>query len=139
MVHDPPLLRNSHRRSGWASAAIYTCTGIPCFPKAHLTPFHFYEKCTLVLVFIKQKKSKEDFCFYKITQKVKIAFSICFVVSYYSRWHVPWAARVALLNSFLEKTLSLSASSHHTSNCVSEHPCFISTNFVHPLASCVLR
>ena len=39
----------------------------PAFPEFVLfnTSFHFYEQPVLVPVFVNQKKSKEDFCFYK--------------------------------------------------------------------------
>ena len=116
----------------------YICIGIP-FSKVHFMPLHFYEKHTLVPVFTKQK-SEEDFCFYKIRRKAKIAFSICFAVSRCNRggmrpeqqeWHFQAPS--------LGTTLSLSASSHHALNCVCEHQCFISIYFVHPLARCVLR
>lgn len=43
----------------------YQHTGIPCFPKVDVLPFHFYERPMLVPVFVNQKKSEEDFCFYK--------------------------------------------------------------------------
>lgn len=113
-----PLLRNSHRHSEWASAAIYICTGIPCFPKVHLMPFHFYER-TLVPVFIKQKKSKEDFCFYKKNTKSENSIQHLFFSELLQQvnWHVPLSSKVAL-NSFLEKTQPLSIKSSYFELCL---------------------
>ena len=102
-------------------------------------PHPFYERLIFVPIFTKGKKSKEDFCFYKKRQKVKIAFSLCSAMSSYGGTEHPKQRERPHQGPCPESTLNLSASSTITLNCVCEHLCFILIYFVHPLARCVLR
>lgn len=47
------------------STALNAYTSFPSYPKLRLMPLHFYKRPPLVPVFAKQKKFKDDFCFYK--------------------------------------------------------------------------
>lgn len=69
-------------------------------------PLHFYERPTLVPVFTNQKRSEEDFCFYEIRQKVKIAF-IVFCSEPLQKQHAPQAGRRAGQAPSLGTTLHL--------------------------------
>ena len=43
------------------------------FREVRFMPLHFYERTTLVSVFVNPKKSEEDFCFYEKRRKAKTA------------------------------------------------------------------
>ena len=83
---------------------------LPLFASPHYT-INFYEKPTLVLIFINQKKSEEDFCFYEEKWKVKIALSICFAASPSRGRCAPSSARGATRLLPQELYLNISASS----------------------------
>lgn len=110
-----------------------TCTGIPCFSKVHFPPIRFYKRPISVPVFTTQKKSKEDFCFYK--EKAKSKNSIVWQWALQAE-HTPSSAQEWPLNIL---PWELYSPSRHTLNCVCEQLCFISIYFVHQLARHVLR
>ena len=70
-------------------------------------------------VFANGRKSKEDYCFYKQWQKAKIAFSVCFAVSWYKGRVLPEPRELPRQAPSFGTTLALSMPSSHTLNCVS--------------------
>lgn len=83
-----------------------TCTGIPCFSKVHFPPIRFYKRPTSVPVFTTQKKSKEDFCFYKEKAKSKNSI-VCLAVGFAGRAHPKQRTRVAPQHPSLGTVLSI--------------------------------
>ena len=108
------------------------------FSKVCFTPFRFYERPILAPAFSNQKKPKEDFRFYQGKKKKHRQYSVCLAAPYRSgrnpeqcEWHHQAPS--------LETSLSISASSHHSPNCVYKHLCFIWICSVYLLARCVIR
>lgn len=60
------------------ASSILMSTGIPYFLKVCFMPLHFYERATLVPVFVSWKRSEEEFCFYEKRHKGRTAFSTGF-------------------------------------------------------------
>lgn len=99
--------------------------GIPHFLQVHTMPLGFYGRPTLEPDFANQKKSKEEFRFYKERQKLKTVFSVCFVASH-SRGSTPRVAlRMAPRSIFSRNHTQHAAPSHQSFEFVSEHLRFI--------------
>lgn len=91
----------------------------------------------VVSVFTNQKKSGEDFLFYQIRWKAKVASSVCFAESRTFIKAAQGARRPPAPSP--GTALSNSASSPQSFEGVCEHVCFLSVCSVHPLVRCILR
>ena len=74
----------------------------------------FYERPTLIPVFSKQKKSEENFRFYKKMLKMKIVSSICLAARVTEAAHAPGEQQQRHPSFFPGSTLSISAFSRYS-------------------------
>lgn len=92
---------------------ILPCTSIPYSSKICFLTVHFYERPTLIPVFSKQKKSEENFRFYKKMLKMKIVSSICLAARVTEAAHAP-GQQQRHPSFFPGSTLSISAFSRYS-------------------------
>lgn len=126
--------------SRYYSNAIHTLQISPTFWNFTLCHFAFTTKPTLVPVFANQKKSKENFYFYKKKKvKGKNSVPVCFAAcrSRGSAYLEQWGWHRQATSPCPGTTLSISASPAKALNCIYEHLWFTLIYCVHPLARCV--
>lgn len=114
-------------------------TVISCFLKVCIIPLCFYRRLTLVPVFSNPKKFEEDFQFYEKWWKIKVAFSIDFIVSLPGGSAHPGQQEGPHRAPSQDPHTASRRPPTRALNCVCAHLCFISIDSMHLLAGCVLR
>lgn len=110
-----------------------------CFSEAHFMPLGFYERSTLVLVFINWKKLKRGFCLTKSRKASKISTQPLYYSKMLQRQLVNLSNRSDTSKLLPGNYVIFQHQAITALNDVCEHLHFILIYFVHPSGTYVLR